>query len=305
MCQPGLKLNILAYLSPPLVGHFRHVAGSEHSVEFAASWESLHEGIRRRVVDVVVLDPAADGTIRLEEIQTLVTLYPMQAKVLYLALTPPSLKAVVELARHGLTQVVLHRFDDDAVRFRALLSRQIGGANADLMLAELAGQLSQLSTPLARAVRMLFQNPHRFWNAQDLAIAAGMARRTMYRELEAAGFASPRLLVQAARVLRAFSYLREPGHRVSDVAEKLGYPSSRGLLKHARELTGSLPSELRDGIDDGELVARLLMSLRGEGAVQPTRTVRKRVVQPPTDLGAPASADEDRAEPGTEAQDRR
>lgn len=280
MCQPGLFVNILAYLSPALIGHFRHVAGSEHSVEFATSWESLKDGVRRRVVDVVVLDPAADGTIRLAEVQELVTLYPMQSKVLYLTLTPPSLKAVVELARHGITQVVLHRFDDDAVRFRALLSRQLGSANADLILAELAGQMSQLSTPLSRAVRMLFQYPHRFWNAQDLAIASGMPRRTMYRELDAAGFASPRLLVQAARMLRAFAYLREPGHRVADVAEKLGYSSSRGLLKHAKELIGAMPSELRDGMEDGELVARLLLSVRGENAVPLSRTTRRRVVLP-------------------------
>lgn len=287
------KLNILAFLSPPLVGHFRHVAGSEHVVDFAPSWEALQERIRRRVVDVVVLDPAADGTIRSEEVRSLVAQYPTQPVVLYLVLTPPSLRVVVDLARHGISQVVLHRFDDDVVRFRALLTRQQGNAIADLVLADLAGQMSSLTTPLSRAIRMLFRNPHRFWNAQDLALAAGIPRRTMYRELEAAGFASPRLLVQAARMLRAYSYLREPGHRVTDVAEKLGYSSTRTLLKHAQELVGARPSELREGLEEGEFVARLLVAIRGGQAVPLQRMTRRRVVLPPRSHELPANGRKD------------
>lgn len=260
-------MNILAYLSPTLVGHFQHVAGGDHQLEFVSRWEELEERVRRRVVDVAVLDPEADGTMRTEQILSLLTMYPSQPVILYLVLSPSGLRAVVQLAKQGVTQVVLHRFDDDVARFRAMLARQQGSGVADLMLGELAGAMSSLAPQLARAVRMLFQQPHRFWNAQDLAIAAGMPRRTMYRELDAAGFSSPRLLVQSARLLRAFAYLREPGHRVVDVAEKLGYPSTRALLGHARELIGVTPSELRKGIGEEEFVARLLSSIGGDSSL--------------------------------------
>jgi len=253
------------------------VVGSDHRLEVVSAWDVLEEKVRRQVVDVVVLDPAADGTIRTEEILSLAALYPAQPVLLYLALTPPSLRAVVELAKQGLTQVVLHRFDDDVVRFRALISRQRGSEIADLVLAQLAGPMSALATPLARAIRTLFQHPHRFWNAQDLAVAAGMPRRTMYRELQMAGFASPRVLVQSARLLRAYSYLREPGHRVSDVAEKLGYPSTRALLRHARELIGAMPSELRESLSESEFAARMLVSIRGEPPLPRPQNLRRRV----------------------------
>ena len=133
----------------------------------------------------------------------------------------------------------------------------------------------------------------RQWNAQDLAIAAGVPRRTMYRELDAAGFASPRLLVQAARLLRAYSYLREPGHRVTDVAEKLGYASTRTLLKHARELVGTRPSELREGLEEGEFVARLLATIRGGETAPLPRVTRRRVVLPPRNQEFRASGRKD------------
>src|SRR5690606_13683111 len=161
-------------------------------------------------------------------------------------------------AKQGITQVVLHRFDDDVARFRATLARQHGSGLADRVLSEQAGTIATLPIPLARAVEQLFPRPHRFWHAQDLATAAGMPRRTMYRELEARAFASARLLVQAARLLTAYTYLQDPGYRVSDVVDKLGYRSPRVLVRHARELTGATPSELRGGMRGEEFAARLL-----------------------------------------------
>ncbi len=277
-------MDVLAFLSPPLLAHLRVTLGAGHTLVVARSWDDVVQLVRHRVVDVLVLDPAADGAIRSAEILTIGALYPTQPVILYLALSPGSLRAVVELARHGVSQVVLHRFDDDATRFRTLLGQQHDIAIVDAALAALLGPLSALTVPLARAVRRLFERPQRFWTAQDLALEAAMPRRTMYRELGAAGFSSPRRLVLGARLLRAYGYLREPGYFVADVVTKLGYGSARVLVRHTRELVGATPSMLRDGVTEAEFVARLIAGILSpdlDSAVTAPRRRRARRTEPP------------------------
>jgi AraC-like DNA-binding protein len=177
--------------------------------------------------------------------------------VTYVALTPASLRAVVELARHGLQQVVLHRFDDAPARFRELLVRQTGDALTEELLSALAPSLGRLPPALAGAVKRMFRRPHLVWSAQDLASAAGMPRRSLYRQLAGAGFASPRRLVQAARLLRAYLYLRDPGNLVEDVVAKLHYGSSHVFVRHTREACGLTPTALRREVEEGEFVALL------------------------------------------------
>ena len=73
---------------------------------------------------------------------------------------------------------------------------------------------------------------------QDLATAAGMNLRTLYRNLEPAGIFSARALVVSARLLRAYSFLQDPGRSIKDVAAKAGYHSPWQLSQQLRELTG-------------------------------------------------------------------
>ncbi len=271
-----LPVDVLAFLSPPLLAHLRVTLGSEHSLAAARTWDEVSTALRHRVVDVMVLDPAADGATRSAEILTIVALYPTQPLIIYLALSPGSLRAVVELARHGVSQVVLHRFDDDLPRFRALLGRQHNVGIVDAALSTLGRPMSMLPVSLARAVRQLFERPHRFWSAQDLALAAAMPRRTMYRDLAAAGFLSPRRLVLGARLLRAYGYLREPGYLVADVVAKLGYGSARVLVRHTRELVGATPSELRNRGTDGEFLTRLIAGIMAPEVASTTLVPRRR-----------------------------
>ncbi len=154
--------------------------------------------------------------------------------------------------------------------------------------------LSQLSLPLAGAVRLLFRQPHRIWSAQDLAIAAGSPRRSLYRQLEAAGFCSPRQLVQAARLLRAFVYLRDPGNLIEDVVAKLRYGSSHVFIRHTRETCGLTPSALRDRVDGDMLVERLSDRLLGPlaaGDAGPSRLAAVRDGQLERTEAAPEGAD--------------
>ena len=205
----------------------------------------------------MVVDPAADGLPRVAELQQLVKQYPSVPVVVYTALSPATMKAVVQLARFGLEHVVLNRFDDEPRRFRDLLEGIPGHALADQLVRQLAEPLAALPIQVSRAVEQLVRSPGQFRSTDDLASAAGMNKRTLYRNLEPVGFYSPRLLVVAARLLRVYAQLRDPGRHIKEIAEKVGYHSPWQLTQQMREVTGHTPRTVRRRVGAEEFIALL------------------------------------------------
>jgi AraC-like DNA-binding protein len=204
----------------------------------------------------------ADGTMQVEALEQLRQQFPTLPVVLYTGLSPNAIKAVARLARAGIEHVVLHRFDDEPRRFLELLESIPSTALGDRMLHELAGALGTLPVTVVRAIDQLFRSPGQFRSAQDLAAAAGMNLRTLYRNLEPAGLHSPRLLVVAARLLRAYGYLQDPGRSIKDVASKSGYHSSWQLSQQMREMTGQTTEQVRRSLRGEELVSLLAEQVR-------------------------------------------
>lgn len=262
-------MDVVAHLSPALLTHLRVVlATGEHRLASATDWESLARLVQREPADLVVVDPSADGSVRVEEVLDLVRRYPSLPVVIYTTLTPGTLRAVVALSNQGVHQVVLYRYDDDPRRFLAMLEQQPSMPISDALLDLLGPALGQLPAALVRAVEKLYRRPQDFATASDLAAAAGMPRRTLYRALEAAGFASPTTLVRGARALRAYAYLRDAGHTSEGVSVKAGYSSRQFFAKQIGELFGMPPRQLRRQLPPAEFVRRLAMLVHG-GASAP------------------------------------
>ena len=257
-------MDVAAFLPPVLLAHLRVVLGERHTVYSVLAWDQLEFLVRRSSVDVAVVDPAADGLVRTTEIRTLIERYPALPMVLYTQLSPHTLRALVELAKHGTQQVVLHRFDDEPAKFRAVLERQPGSTLSSMMLDRLSEPVGALPGSLARAVERMFKRPGQFFGVPDLASAAQMPRRTVYRYFEGVGLASPRMVVTGARMLRAYSYMREPGHSLLDVAKKLGY-SQQQLRRSMVELVGQTPVRVRAAVDSEQFVGMLARHLYPAG----------------------------------------
>jgi AraC-like DNA-binding protein len=258
-------LDVAAFLPPVLLAHLRVVLGAEHTIYPVEGWDELEFLVRRSSVDVAVVDPSADGLVRVTEIRSLVEHYPTLPMVLYTSLSPQTLKALVELAKHGAQQVVLHRFDDAPAKFLSVLERQPGSTLSSLILEQLSEPIGALPSALARAVERMFKRPGQFFGVPDLASAAQMPRRTVYRYFEAVGLASPRLVVTGARMLRAYSYMREPGHSLLDVATKLGYTQQQ-LRRSMVELVGQTPVRVRAVVDAEQFVGMLAIHLYPGGS---------------------------------------
>ncbi len=253
-------MDVAAFLPPLLLAHLRVVLGEQHTLHAVDGWEQLEFLVRRSSVDVAVVDPGADGLVRVTEIRGLLDHHPTLPMVLYTALSPQTMKALVELAKHGTQQVVLHRFDDSPAKFLSVLERQPGSTLSSLILEELSEPIAALPGALARAVERMFKRPGQFFGVPDLASAAQMPRRTVYRYFEAVGLASPRVVVTGARVLRAYSYMREPGHSLRDVAAKLGYTQQQ-LRRSMVELVGQTPVRVRAAVDAEHFVGMLALQL--------------------------------------------
>jgi len=226
------------------------------------SWGELHSTVHHRRCDIVVADPQAsheDGIAAVEDLRRHLPSLPI---VLYTQLAPTSVHAVVRLAKVGIEHVVLNRFDDEPGRFLSLLEGIPVHALSDRMLQELTESLSRLPAALVRSIDQLFRSPARFKNAQDVATAADMTLRTLYRSLEAAGIFSAWTLVVSARLLRAYALLQDPGRSIKDVAANAGYHSPWQLSQQFRALTGQTTNQVRRDVTSDVLVRLLAEQVR-------------------------------------------
>jgi AraC-like DNA-binding protein len=259
-------LSIAAFLPPRLLTHVKHVFADEPELLVASSWEELEGFIRRKPVSVVILDPSADGTLNVEAVAGLLKRYPSLPLVAYVTLNAPAFRAIAALGKLGLEDVVLHRFDDEPARFKERVEQVQGNSLTHRVVDELRESLQQLPRQLYLAIENLFDQPHRYSSALDLAMK-GMAIVGVYRNLSAAELGSPKRLLVAAKVLRGFGYLRDPGYSVLDVSIKLGYKTARIFSHHWVSVFGETPARVRSRLTDeaaAESILRWIRSPEGD-----------------------------------------
>jgi AraC-like DNA-binding protein len=254
-------LSVAAFLPARLLTHVRHVFADDTELFLAHSWEELDTLIRRKPVAAVILDPMADGIMNVGAVAGLLTRYPSLPLIAYVTLGAPAFGAVAQLGRLGLHEVLLHRFDDAPERFRERVEQVQANPLAHLVIGAIAPALGHLTRQLAVTIENMFDQPHRYTSALDLAMEAKIPIVRLYRNLEVAGLGSPKRLLIAAKVLRGFGYLRDPGYSVLDVSIKLGYRSTRIFSQHSVAVFELTPARLRTRLNDEDAVQRVLQWL--------------------------------------------
>jgi AraC-like DNA-binding protein len=165
---------------------------------------------------------------------------------------------VAQLGRLGLEDVVLNRFDDAPDRFRERVEQVQGNALTHSVLEAIADRLAALPRQLSVTIENLFDHPHRYMSALDLAMEAGIAIVSVYRNLDTARLGSPKRLLIAAKVLRGFGYLRDPGYSVLDVSIKLGYKTARIFSQHWVSVFGVTPARVRTRLTEKAAIESVL-----------------------------------------------
>jgi AraC-like DNA-binding protein len=258
-------LSVAAFLPARLLTHVKHVFADDAELFVASSWQELESFIRRKPVSVVILDPSADGIMNVSAVAGLLKRYPSLPLIAYVTLNAPAFNAVAQLGRMGLEDVVLHHFDDVPERFRERVEQVEGNALTHSVIEAISDRLKQLPRQLSVTVENLFDQPHRYMSALDLGMEAGIAIVSVYRNLDTAQLGSPKRLVIAAKVLRGFGYLRDPGYSVLDVSIKLGYKSARIFSQHWVSVFGVTPARVRTRLSDDEAIESVLRWLRAPG----------------------------------------
>ena len=251
-------MSVAAFLPTRLLAHVKHVFADEPELLVASSWEELESLIRRKPVSVVILDPSADGIMNVSAVAGLLKRYPSLPLIAYVTLHAPAFNAVAQLGRLGLEDVVLNRFDEAPERFRERVEQVQGNALTHTVITALGDRLGLLPRQLSVTIENLFDQPHRYASALDLAMEAGIAIVSVYRNLDAARLGSPKRLLVAAKVLRGFGYLRDPGYSVLDVSIKLGYKTARIFSQHWVSVFGVTPARVRTRLTDEAAIESVL-----------------------------------------------
>jgi AraC-like DNA-binding protein len=257
-------VEIVALLSEHLLTAFSLAAGPRHSVRIVRTVAAFDAVLRLHPIDVAVVDPQAAGVGRGGMLQLIPVLarHATVPTIAYTTVSPEAVRACARLAAHGVHHVVLKGYDDDPASFRALLEGIGVEALSDAVLTLLQPLLAQLPGPVAAAIESLFQLPQTVGDVETLARLAGTPRRTFDRVLARAGLVQGWTLIRAARVVRAYDYLRGPASRVKEAAAKVGYLRPEQLTDDVTLITGFLPSSLRRALDPEDFVARVALRLR-------------------------------------------
>jgi AraC-like DNA-binding protein len=253
-------MNILACVPAELLTRLRAVCHGAHRVHAALDWEDVAGAVERHPVDVIVVDPrfGSPATLTLAPVLELRRIYPSTPFVIYTTLDAKTLPAIVTLGRSGINQLIIVDVDDEPEQLCAIFERQPGARLSDGLADALAPQLSQLPPDVAAALERVIHTPSAFDSVPDLAAAAKVSRRTIYRECERAALASPREIIAAARALRAYALLREGDMAIEDVAEALGFSSPHHLAKTMRWASGMTTARARARIAPDEFVQMLV-----------------------------------------------
>ena len=78
----------------------------------------------------------------------------------------------------------------------------------------------------------------------------------------------PKKVVIAAKLLRAYAHLSDPGQSVGGASTKLAYRNPRIFADHMHEVLGVNPSRLRSSLSEDQVIEKLVdwMALRDEAA---------------------------------------
>ena len=239
----------------------------EETVVVAKTWGDLEQLLHKHPVTVALIDPSADGASRAVEFDRVRTAYPSLPIIAYVPLTATAFRAVAQLSRLGLEHVILYSHDDSAERMVATIDKVRANPLTERFIAALKPHLDRLPLAISKVVVEMFAEPHRYPNAQDVATMANVSIVRLYRAFQSADLAAPKKIVIAAKMLRAYSHLSDPGQSVGGASIKLAYRNPRILAEHMNEVLGVNPSRLRSSLSEDQVIEKLLqwVGQNGEG----------------------------------------
>ncbi|HEU4877838.1 MAG TPA: hypothetical protein VFT21_00205 [Gemmatimonadaceae bacterium] len=250
--------------------------GGEERLLVANTWAELEKMLNVHPISVALIDPSADGASKTLEFERISSAFPSLPIIAYVPLTPSAFRAIAQLSKLGLEHVILYSHDDSAERMMATIDKVRANPLTERFIDALRPRLDKLPLAMSKVVAEMFAEPHRYPNAQDMATNANVSIVRMYRAFQSADLAAPKKLVVAAKLLRAYTHLSDPGQSVGGASMKLAYRNPRIFAEHTNEVLGVTPSRMRTHLTEDRLVETLLAWVGKESVVVPAPTQEKR-----------------------------
>jgi AraC-like DNA-binding protein len=250
-------MNVVALLSDHLLSTLKAVLRDDHRVVAPAPIGDIVHAVHAASADVLVLEPATVPSAQWPSLLEFLRRAGTPTVIVYTTITPPAMRATVELARLGIRHIILKGYDDTPRHLRAMFDALSAEYWSSILAERLADHWHDLPAAIRDAIAFLFRCPDRVHDVADLAQLAGVTPRTLHRWLARVQIASAKRLVLAARVEWAHTLLRTGHLPVSAVATRLGYATSRRFRREVQLLTGAPPAVLGRRLAPHELVELL------------------------------------------------
>lgn len=260
--------------------HVRAAMETHDDLCVADSWETLETLIRLEPLSVVVLNPAADGTMDISRACKLIRRFSSIPFVAYVPLDAPFARGIAHMSNDGLQDLVVVRANDSPVHFRETLTRVSSIHELGEMVDALQPWFKRLPATLTQVLIDTLRQPHKYASAEAIAAAAGMTVSALYRAFRSARMNSPKSFVVGAHVFRGYLYLKDIGFSIRDIASKLGYTHPRIFAHQTESVLGEPPSRIRHSLAMETAVQRLVSWFSS-----PERMNEKRSVVAPSSLG--------------------
>jgi len=259
---------LIAFLPSPSLVRLRRIFSSEE-VRSARGWAELRSLIVQQDVAAAVIDPSADGSYNVEAAVEVLRTRPLVPVFAYVAPTGANLRAVLQLSRHGLEDAFLSSGSGHNQNWRIALERASTTRLAYALLNAMEARIGQLPFNLGRTIADLFERPHHYDSAADMAREARIGTRCLYRNFERVGLGTPKKLLTVAKVVRGYSLLLGSSAPLTQVSYKLRYSHPGSFAQATAAIFRCSPSKLRENPNSDEILLHLL-----EWLYKPTRISR-------------------------------
>lgn len=251
------RVRVLALLPDDSVAMLQAALARGHMVERLPDAARLAASVSGLKVDAVVVDPSILDDGDWARLRSLLA-SPRIPVLLYAGLTQKSVARIVEASAIGVHEVMLRSHDDDPESIRARLKRLRTPAPPVRVLARIAERLACLPPVMQRVTVPLFCSGRVPRWADEVALAAGIPRRSVDRWMSRAELAGTATLLDVARLARVWVPIALEGADPADVALRGGFLRARMLAVHARRIVGVSPANFRTQLKVDDFVDRLV-----------------------------------------------
>lgn len=198
------------------------------------------------ILHVLILDPSLCRAEDLAAIPKMLA-WRLSCSILYVDLSPVSMRNAFVLGRAGFSEIVLAGTGDEVEQLqRAIFCNQTLPVGHHIVV-RLASRFALLPPLLRDQLVTIFVGDHAIPCVERIAERAALTRRSMDRHLARIGLRASGVIVSAAQLAHCYTYLRNPLVRQRRIATLLGHASidpvrrqSELVLRRSLEQTRTL-----------------------------------------------------------------